>query len=61
MRYQLNNIWIVWDWQKYKYIGKKAMKEKLRTETKERRSILFKNSRINIQKVKKNDNSKQNF
>ena len=38
------NIWIVWDWQKDKYIGKKATKEKLRTETKERRRILFKNS-----------------
>ena len=60
MKYQLKDIWIVWDLHNDKDIGKRGIKQLLITRTK----LLigrFKNSQIYIQKEKKNDNSNNKF
>ena len=60
MKYQLKDIWIVWDLHNDKDIGKKGIKQILITRTKLLIGI-FKNSQIYIQKEKKNDNSNNKF
>ena len=54
MKYQLKNIWIVWDQHNYEDIVNKGIKERLIIKTKEQITTFFiKNSQIYLIKEKK--------